>query len=409
MRDSAFSVLAHRPFALWYAGQVLFMLGNKAQWIVLSWMIYELSGSLTALGLAAALMQLPLLAVGPLGGWLGDRYDEARLVRYTQAGFMLVTLVLAGLHLAGALTLPLLLAGAAAYGLLAALDAGPRPALMQRVVGERTLVGEAVAMNSLAFNASRFVSPALAGLVLATLDAGRGLLLLGLLGLPLLLLLHLRPVPGGPAERAPTGFLDGFRYAWGHADTRRVLLVMAVTSLLASPYIQLLPAIARELFHGQAQDYAWLFTLSGIGSFAASLAMALRRPRAGLPRLCGLGMALGALAVAGFILAASAQPALAKLLLVLSGSLFLAGGFLGNVYVQTTVPVEYRSRVLALMSAASLGLMPVGTLLTGWAAQRWGLAEVLVGECLLACAMCLALAREGERAAREVGPECRAQ
>lgn len=383
MDKTAFSILARSDYRAWFFGQLAYHIGSKAQGLAISWLAYALTGSVSILGIVAALTLLPHLVLGPVGGWLADRFDERRLVLLTQSAAATLALLLAALEAEGQLTESLLLPFALLVGMVNGLDAGPRPALMQRIVGERALMPKAVALNSLAFHVSRFAGPGMAGLMLAAADAWLCFLVNGLLSLPLIFIL-LRMRPEREAREHQPGLLRGFRYAARHDETRTLLLGLLAIGLLASPYIQLLPWFAKEVFGGNASHYGLLFAATALGSLSASLWIALTGPAQNPARLALRSFSFGALCI--LVFAETQALWLAVGLLVMAGFCFTHGAVALNTRIQLTVPVEVRGRVLALVSMAALGAMPLGSLAIAFAAERFG-TQASVAACALSAAL----------------------
>lgn len=370
MDQTAFSILRNRDYRWWFTGQAAFLLGNKAQSVAVTWLAYSLTGSVTILGVVAALTMLPYLVLGPIGGWLADRFDERKLVMLTQGAFSVLALSMAALHTAGLMSIALLLPCALGIGLISALDAGPRPALVQRIVGDRALMPKAVALNAIAFHVSRFAGPAIAGMVLAIANEWVCFLLNGLASLPLIFILaKMRPTQETQTEHQP-GFLQGFAYAWSHTETRTLLLAFFCVGLLTSPYILLLPYFAKEVFAGDASYYGFLFAASGLGSLAASFTIALKRPVHDLPRATLIAFGVASLLIAAF--ANTSHIAFALPLISMASFGITYGAISLHTRIQLTVPLAVRGRVLALISTTGLGAMPIGGLLVASVADSLG-------------------------------------
>src|SRR6478672_388668 len=77
-----------------FVGQVVSAVGMWVQAIAVSWLVFDLTGSGVALGIASALQFLPIMLGGAWGGLLADRVDKRRLLLVTQSlsaipGFLL--------------------------------------------------------------------------------------------------------------------------------------------------------------------------------------------------------------------------------------------------------------------------------------------------------------------------------
>ena len=55
------------------------------QRIAQDWLVLELTGSVTAVGIAVALQFLPVLLFGLVGGVIADRYPKRRILMITQS------------------------------------------------------------------------------------------------------------------------------------------------------------------------------------------------------------------------------------------------------------------------------------------------------------------------------------
>lgn len=109
---------------------------------------------------------------------------------------------------------------------------------------------------------------------------------------------------------------------------------------------------------------------SGLGALAAAGTLAARQ------RLRGLGMWV-ALAVAGFgasliLFALSHSFWLSVVLLVPVGYAMMIEMAASNTLIQAMVPNNLRGRVMAVYSMMFMGMAPIGALIAGSLAQRYG-------------------------------------
>ena len=101
-RARAFGSLRSRNVRLFLGGQSVSLVGTWVQQVAMGWLAYRLTGSPLLLGVLAAAGQLPSLLLMPIAGGLSDRWSRHRILVVTQSLAMALTLVLAGLALAGA-------------------------------------------------------------------------------------------------------------------------------------------------------------------------------------------------------------------------------------------------------------------------------------------------------------------
>jgi len=200
------------------------------------------------------------------------------------------------------------------------------------------------------------------------------------------------PAPDVAPERWLAGLAAGFRWAYGFAPSRGMLLLLAAVSIGVQPVQALAPYFARDVFGGDSQTLGWLIGAGGFGAVTAMLYLALRPTVRGLLTVIGAAGAAAGTAVIAFTW--SSQLWLALPLVYLSGmGMMLTAGSI-NTILQTIVEDRLRARVAALYIMSFLGVSPLGALAAGWAAQYLGPpAALAIGGAIALCASLAYLAR----------------
>ncbi|MFI0722816.1 MFS transporter [Streptomyces sp. NPDC021224] len=366
-----FAALREPNFRLYAAGQCVSLVGTWMQAVAQSWLVVELTGSGTVLGLVVAAQFLPVLLAGPYGGLLADRADKRRLLLCTQTALGLLAGVLGVLTVTHAVRLWMVVLLAVALGTVNAVDNPTRQTFVPEIVGPG-LLRAAVALNSVMTNAARAVGPAVAGVLIASVGVGVCFLANAASYAAVLLALlamrteRLRP---GPAVARTSGQLTaGLRYVRGTAGLWAPLAMMGLIGTLAYEFQVVLPLLARSGGHDGARTYGFMTSVMGAGAVVGGLVVAARG-RVGVVPLV--------VAAAGFAAALTAAAALRPLPLELaalacvgaSGTAFLATG---NTTLQLVADPSYRGRVMALWSVTFLGSTPVGGPLVGLVAEHLG-------------------------------------
>jgi MFS family permease len=246
------------------------------------------------------------------------------------------------------------------------------------LVSDRALLPNAIALNSFMMNATRFVGPALAGVVIAWAGEAVCFLLNALSYLAVLVALaalHTRPGEG-VAKPALHALREGLAYTFSHRDIRLFLLLVAAVSFLVAPYVVMMPLYAKSVLGGDARVFGLLVSSAGAGSLLASLFLASRVSIDGLARWVVRAALLAGAALLAFALnrvAALAYPILMALgfsvVLVAAGS---------NTLLQSWVRDELRGRVMAIFSVAFLGIAPLGSLAVGALTHEVGIRLTLL-------------------------------
>ncbi|MDP8987773.1 MAG: MFS transporter [Actinomycetota bacterium] len=365
---SALGVPNYRRYAF---GQAVSLTGTWMQRVAQAWLVLELGGTGTELGLVTGLQFLPLLLFGMWGGLVVDRVDTRRLLVATQAGAAVLALVLGVLVATGAVQLWMVMGLATALGVVHLFDNPGRQAFVLEMVAPDQLAN-AVTLNSVAVNAARVLGPAVAAGLITTAGLAACFVLNAVSYLAVIAAFasmrrhELRP--GEVQRRGPGQLREGLAYVWRTPELRRPLLAMAVVGTLAYEFQVVLPLMARFAFDGGAAAYGAMTSCMGVGAVVGGLVLA-GRDRSGPRSLALAGYGFGA-----SLLAAAAAPTLAVELVALVGVGVGSIAFLAaaNTLLQLGAAPAMRGRVMALWAVAFLGSTPVGGPLIGWVGEHLG-------------------------------------
>jgi MFS family permease len=386
-RGNSIRALRSQPFRLYFGGQVFSASGTFLQQTAIAWLVIELTGSATDLGLVLAAGGIPNLLFGPWGGAVADRVDLRKLLLLTQSLSCALATLLWALALAGEVSVGALVAIGAAGGVVLIADSPARQAFVGQLV-PRDQLASAVSLNGVLVNSARVVGPALGGVLIVTVGttACFGLNALSYLAV-ITALVFVRPRKAdGHVPPGRRGVREALRYAAGRQQLWLPLLMMSVVGLLAFNFNVILPVLAKDTFKGSGGTYGLLSTMLGIGAIVGSLSVGLiRHPRRPYLVLTALlfGLTLAATAAAPDV-------AVACVALVATG----VAGFCFVTLCSTTLQLHsssaYRGRIMALWVFVYLGTTPVGNILTGWITSLGGpRAALLVGSgaCLSAAVL----------------------
>ena len=376
-----FPAFQSRNFRLYFAGQLFSLIGTWMQHIAMIWLAYRLTDSAAVLGLVGFASQVPILLFSiPAGVW-NDRLDRRRLLLLTQTLSMLQALLLFGLTITDNISPLLIVVLAFMLGCINAVDLPARQAFVAQMVPDKLALPNAIGLNSFLMNGSRFVGPALAGLIVAYAGEAACFLINAVSYMAVLVALAaIRTTPRAPQppQSAWIALRAGLDHAFAHPRIRLTLFLVAGFSFFVTPYVVMMPVFARDLFLGNAQTYGFLIGSAGLGSVCAAIYLALRggkRAAAGLDRMVGRTALTGGVALACFAFVPSIELAY-PLLMVLGFSVVLTAAG-SNTLIQIDVEENYRGRVMAIFSTAFLGIAPLGSLAVGAISELQGVRPTL--------------------------------
>jgi MFS family permease len=370
-RTSTTAALGSSAFRLYFAGQLVSVSGTWMQTVAQQVVVYELTKSELALGTVALAQGLPALILTPFAGVIVESFPRRQILVFTQAVMMTLALILAVLQFTGTIQLWHLIMLSFGVGCMNALDAPARQSFIVEMVGREQLTS-GIVMNSIMFNTSRIIGPALGGIALKVVGPAWCFFLNGLSFLAVLASLVAMVVP---APRKLSGkftfmkpLMEGLRFARHHPTIGPLLIMSLTTSLFGVTFVVLLPSYADLVLHDTSGGTAVLLTAQGVGAILAGLFVA---------RYSGTGKGgkvLSIFAIAGplsVILFALTRTLVMALLPIAGAGLFLIGQFImTNTLIQTVVPDEFRSRVMSLYTLTFFGFNPFAALAIGALAEQ---------------------------------------
>jgi MFS family permease len=389
------AALSNRRFLAYLITAALADGGYWIAAIAQGWLVVKLTNSPFWLGAVAAVTQLPFLLFSLAGGDIADRFDRRAVVAINNGLIAAIALITALLVANGAISVWWLLVLGFAAGTINALEHPVDRAWLYDLVEGRQL-GSSIALSSLEWSIARTVGPALGGVAIATIGIAAGYAAYAVLTLPIALLaLVLRSGSRQPRTSGGTPTQP--------AQMRAIVvfsIFIATFTIGVTPYIALLPDIARNGFGADAQLYGLMAATGGAGAIVGGLGLALAGNVRRKGRLVPITSFAGAALLALFTHVHALVPAL--LILGAMGTIDTLMYALANTYVQECSGDAQRGQANAIFSLAFLGGIPIGSILLGVLAARIGTDAALTVSAAVACAAAVVF-WFGAPQARELG------
>jgi len=385
-------------FRLFTFSNVLAMSGTWMQRIAQDWLVLELSGSVTAVGITVALQFAPMLFFGLYGGLIVDRYSKRMLLMLTQGIVGLLSVVLAVLAISGVVEVWHVFVIAFLVGMVTVVDNPTRQVFVNELVGPRNLKN-AISINSSVFQLGGLIGPAVAGVLLVAVGAGWAFginavtCLVTVLTLSLLKTSKLMRTP--PMPRSKGQLRQGLVYVSRKPAIFWTIVMLAVVSVFSLTMPVILTAYATEVFDVGAAGYGLFNTLLAAGAFVGAIA-STRRKVLRLRTVILTAILMGTLqATAGFM---GTETSFAVLLVALgvANLMFITAA---NALVQMSSNLGIRGRVMSVYVLVLLGGQAIGGPLMGWIVEnngaQFGMAVSGIVPTVAAVLIGLHLARRG--------------
>lgn len=363
--------------AMWTA-TVFSATGTFIQSVAGSWLMLELTGSNTWVGLMVASSTLPLLFFSLTSGALADMFDRAKIMIVAQTLMGASALAMALFTHFGMISPGLLLLLGLVLGMGGALNLPASQALLPELV-PRGMIASAVALQSAAFNAARAVGPAIGGALVAAYGAALGFGINSVSYLAMIAVLFFVAPTLAVREREVASVMNatsaGVRYARYTPRFRNLLLLAALFAVTSAVVQATLPGHTAVL-GGSAGTYGVLLGAMGLGALIGVVArnrIAEKMTRSIVP----LGISL--FGVASALLGLAPSIFLAGLAMMACGLFWLLTLATLNTTAQLLVPDWIKGRAMSLYNLAFAGITPLGSILAGVMADHAGTRTTLVG------------------------------
>lgn len=366
-------------YRIYWFGQLISISGTWMQSTAQAWLVLKLTNSPTALGTVTLLQFLPITLLTLFGGVLADRVPKRTLVFCTQSVGALQALLLGVLVVTNLVQLWQIYLLALLLGIVNAVDNPTRQAFVAELVGREQLQN-AVALNSMLFNAARVVGPAIAGVLITTVGIGQAFLVNAVSFLPVLFsLLLLRPAEFHAIPRPVRGNVfrqvgEGIRYALNTADVLLTLIMVGILGTFGYNFTTVLPLLAKYALHAGALGLGLLTSALGLGSVVAALGVASARRTSQTVIM----ISSAAFAVVLILVGLSTWLPLTLGLLVALGVASITFSSSANTRLQMAAPAELRGRVMSLYFLLFAGTTPIGGMLVGVLAEYAGVQAAVV-------------------------------
>jgi MFS family permease len=365
------AALEVRNYRLYLSSQIVATTGLWMQRIAQDWLVLELTGSVTAVGVAVALQFLPVLLFGLFGGVIADRYPKRRILMITQSTAALMALTLGLLALTHTVQAWHVFVVAGLLGFVTVVDNPTRQVFVSELVGTRH-IRNAVSLNSSVFQFGALLGPALSGLLIHAVGQGWSFMINFAACTLVVVIVGIIRVPaqaGQGGVRAKGQLREGLTYIASTSEVAWTIVLVGTMGVLGLNMPVILAAFANTEFSTGVGGYSVFNSLTAVGALTGAILSARRtetlRLRLLVSTLVGLGVVLALAAIAPTIWLFGALLIGCGLLTLL----FLTGA---NSLVQTRSDPAVRGRVMSVYILVLLGGQAVGGPAVGWLIDHFG-------------------------------------
>ena len=372
-----FRSLRHRNYRLLWLNHLFVLAGYWILVMAQGWLVLQVTDSAFWVGMIAFMVGIPGLFLSPLGGLYADRFDRRKLMLFGHGISVLLIFLLAALTSAGVIAIWHIATISVLLGIVWALTDPASMAIIPSLVTPDDLLN-ATAMNTFAWQIGRLIGSAIAGVLMGLVALGGTFYGAGIAFVVTFILVFLIRAPTTiKAKRTSIGedIKEGLSYVKSSKVALMLILLMAVVSLFALPYLWLMPVFARDVLGLGEAGYSQLMMAVGAGGLIGAI----------------IAANLGDFKHKGWLLIGSALTFMGTLILFAMSRFFplslvlsvIIGGANGIFIAVTTalllsiIPDQIRGRMMGLFTI-SWYLPSIGSLMLGAATDWIGLPVALI-------------------------------
>jgi MFS family permease len=377
-RKPLFAPLSNTTFRdLWIANNIS-NLGGLIQGVGAAWMMTSISASENMVALVQASTTLPIMLFSIVSGALADNFQRRQVILWAQTFMFIVSVLLAAFAYLGWIGPWTLLAFTFLIGCGTALNNPAWQASVGDMVPRQDVAG-AVSLNSVGFNMTRSVGPALGGAIVAF---GGGAAAFAANAVSYLALIYAlfrwknsEKARALPREDIGPAVAAGLRYVAMSPKLLKVFFRSFVFGLSSVAILALMPIVARDLIKGGPLTYGLLLGAFGVGAIGGAFANGWLREKLTSENIVRLSFAGFALSEAA--MGATGSGLVSGLAAAVAGACWVIALSLFNTIVQLSTPRWVVGRAVSFYLTASFGGMAAGSWLWGSVAESADSATAL--------------------------------
>jgi len=366
-----------------WLGSIFSTGATQLYFVGMGWLVFKLTGSALYLGLLGVAMAVPTILATLAGGLVADHGNRGRILLITSilAGVALGILTI--LDLGDWVTVWQVLLLAALLGLISGFDMPARVSFFPALIEPHQMMS-AVALNSILWQGTRMVLPAVGGVLIALADTWI-IFALCTVGFAVMarILLSLQTPDAFPRH---SDHNRGLTAAWRFILQEKLFAVLIamtwISMFFGTAYVQIMPVFAELLGTGE-EGYGLLLSATGVGSVLGTILVGRLQNSPQLGSVMMGGSVLFCLSLILFALvtglAADWRFAFAlacgcATLSAVGGSFFLISSM---TVMQLAVPDALRGRVMGIHSI-TFSLIALGGLVLGPLAELFSAPSALL-------------------------------
>jgi len=377
----AFRSLSNKNFRNLWFGQVLSAIGMHSDMVARAWLVWTLTGSSTSVGSVLLVRALPMLILGLFGGVAADRFNKKMLLMTIQFWSAFMHLLMFLILFYGDIQMWHIYLISFGLGASMSMNQPTRTAIIPSLVNSKN-IANALSLNSIAINSTRFLGPALVSILIYSTDIWSAYICAFIAYLLVLYFTSrinlsksiIKEQKGNPVKQ----LFEGFKYI----KDNKLLLALFFLGLaplsIGFAHQTLLPQLVEQKFGEGVKLLGLIQSTGAIGGILGGFYIATRKRLSKKGILMLVVSSTYAASLFGFGLSSMKWTVFIFIIIIASSQTIFRSS--NSLTIIETSPEKLRGRMLSF-TLLDNALSPVFGLMVGLAADKWG---VDIGYYLLA-------------------------
>ena len=339
---------------------------------IILWLLTNISESPSDIGLIVFIKFIPLIFSGIISGWIVDKISRLAVIRFI---IMLMSIYLFSWAIYMYFFSPNLIS---IYlftffsGILMSVDIASRSTYMSSLLKKR-VIRNGIILNVIFVNLAWFIGPNIGMFFLEIFQFEILYFILSIINLLGLFLLWRMPTLKilNSEKEAFAGIKSGINFAFSKPIILGTILLIGIGNLTGFTFESMTPYFAKYIFQASPKEFSFMVSLQGLGALFGSILLfpfLLKISRPGLI----LSSSTILLCIGSIIFTFTNTFILGSIILFILGIFTCVFMNMHTRIILTQTPNPLRGRIQGL-SQFSIGLFPIGSLITGLLADNIGI------------------------------------
>lgn len=270
-------LIRHKPFQLYLWHIFITVAGGGLAYVLITWHVFALSDSLHTVAVNALMFWGPSVLLGPVVGWLVDRYQRKSVLIVTNL-FRIATFVGIGYVLIGHHSIYWSYLITLVNGITFAFALPAFGAFTREIVADKDLLLANTTIDAV-FELGNVMGMGLTALLVLTMSFSTGMIVVGcFIAIGVLMLLILNNNDLLPYEKeACNHFIEDWHFAWHTLKNNRLMLWLSALSVVMFVQFMVAPNLVtpfiKHKLHGGSKLFSMIETTCSIGMIIGSVAL----------------------------------------------------------------------------------------------------------------------------------------